>query len=179
MSSSYFFVEAPVEESAVLHWFRGLEHQPEETVKADNSLFFFRQFGGLEYDEGGKIDPSLSPLIRVFPTKIRRQSLWTVGEVHFFAKGSSPCGKNMAKLQRRFQTWLHSCEQIYGPPLQSDNDFSYYLEGGVTSWTPKIFALPTGLTAIKSGQYFVNRESNDHVLDSVCKTLRLRGVICA
>ncbi|MES2435332.1 MAG: hypothetical protein V4586_16105 [Pseudomonadota bacterium] len=178
MASSNFYVETPLAQSEVLSWFRGLEPTPEEFVRPDSSVFIFRHFGGLQYDELGKPNEAHSAIVLVYPPQIKRRSLWTVGEVVFLTVNSAPSGKAMAKVKRRFQYWLRAFQQIYGGSSSSYNEFDYYLEGNIQNVAREIFALPTGYVALRSGQYFIGRQANDCVLDQVCKTLRLRGVDC-
>jgi hypothetical protein len=54
--------------------------------------------------------------------------------------------------------------------------WDYFLEGSARNWDPDIFALPTGMTALQSGSYFVAASDNEERLDLVCRILQLRGV---
>ena len=39
-----------------------------------------------------------------------------------------------------------------------------------------IFALPEGMQALNEGHYFVADDDNEHVVETVVKSLRLRGI---
>ena len=41
-----------------------------------------------------------------------------------------------------------------------------------------VFALASGLLALETGRYFVSEDDNECVLENVCRSLRLRGILC-
>ena len=43
------------------------------------------------------------------------------------------------------------------------------------SWNEQLFALPKALQKLQRGQYFVHHKANENALDTLAKTLRLRG----
>jgi len=177
MASTHFFIEDPGSEtSAVLDWFRGLEVPPTETP-TDWGLWL--QFGDLARKADDSIDLEQSPLVALVPARVVRGVLWTVGEVRFPAKASSVGGRKLKRVQQALREWMSSFEPAYEQLPASESAFAYYLEGGIQNVAAVVHGLPSGIAALRHGQYFVSHEDNDAVLDRVSRTLKLRGVDCA
>lgn len=173
MATTYYFLEAPNQPSAALDWFRSLEACPNEYPKDRGVLLHFDGFGPLGADGNGGFDVARSPLVSVFPPAVRLGELWTVGEVHFLARANEfPA---LEAMRRRFGRWLSAHPKVFDG-ARPDDRYTYYLEGGIQSVASKIFALPSGLEAIQSGRYFVSDDANAHVLETLRKKLRLRGI---
>jgi len=69
---------------------------------------------------------------------------------------------------------------IYDHHLAGEHRFDYYLEGSVRHFMPgPIHAFPSGLAALKKGQYFISCFETNGSLETLRKRLALRGVICA
>lgn len=176
MGKIYRFAEAPSTASEVLRWFLALEQPPMDVHRPKGVTLHFDHYGSLAIDGSGILDPAASPLVSIFLPQVRRGILWTIGEVHFLA---TPLRKRFPPLQAvssAFSAWLAGHEQIFPPKGQ--DDFSYFLEGSVRNNHPPVFALPSGLAAIREGRYFVGDDDNDSYLDRICRALRLRGVTC-
>ena len=58
----------------------------------------------------------------------------------------------------------------------SNPRWDYFLEGSIRSRMEDIFALPEGMQALNEGHYFVADDDNEHVVETVVKSLRLRGI---
>ena len=172
-----YFVEAPGPSSAVIEWFRSLPAPPEETPTAYGFVLYFRGFGPLVYDEKGAIDVSRSPVVTVVLPALRRQILWTVGEVHFLPTLSSPEGKYLQSVVRAFSKWLKDKQQVYDQSPKAENPLAYYIEGSAKN-RGDIYAFPDGLKHLQSGGYVVSHGDNELVVERVCRQLRLRGVDC-
>ena len=177
MPSSFWFVAAPNEASDILQWFRGLPQPPEETSTSTGYALYFRCFGRLALKEDGSIDTSRSPVVTVVSPGTRRQVLWSTGSLHFLPTPISQFPK-LAKIRRSFTRWMEANPLVYNHAINAENPFAYYLEGSATNRGP-LYGLPSGMTALSRGQYFVDALDNDLVLDRVCRLLRLRGVECA
>ena len=67
---------------------------------------------------------------------------------------------------------------IYDHRGAGEHEFDYYLEGSAKNWGP-IRAFPSALVALKSGQYFISRRETNGSLETLRRTLALRGVICS
>lgn len=177
MATTYYFLSAPTEQD-VLNWFRDQPEAAEEHPNDDRVLLFYRQFGPLAQNSDGSADATMSPLVSIFFPKVRRGSLWTVGEVHFLYKSKAGFSE-LEQLRRRFQKWLQSYPLVWDSHHGDPEGYGYYLEGGIQNIAEKIFALPSGNVAIEAGQYFVAEGAGDYVLDVLCKALHLRGVSCS
>jgi hypothetical protein len=179
VSAHYVFVEVPQESgSCVLDWFRNLTTPPEEIESTDGHVLYFREFGALAYDPEGKIDAERSPIVTLHLPQIRRGVLWTVGEVNFRSTNIRSVSPRLEAVHKAFRRWLAGFDLVFENRQGVESPLGYYLEGSSKNWgSGKIYALPSGLAALQRGQYFVS--SRDHNLETVCRTLRLRGVDCA
>jgi hypothetical protein len=176
LGSTYFIVEKPDATSLVLDWFRGLESPPNELAADRYTMLFFPEYGALARDDDGPPDPKSSPVVSFYPPRVTHGSLWTTAEVHFL---TTPIGKipQMATLSRRFAKWL---ESIDGGAIwpREESPWSYYLEGSIQNVADKIYALPSGLTALERQTYYVTDRDATLDLAPLCKKLRLRGIDC-
>ena len=177
MGSTFQFIEAPGSPSSVLEWFRSLDAAPEETPTDRGVLLYFRSFGPLVYDETESIDAAKSPVVNVVLPYIGRDILWTVGEVHFLGTLAMSQNRSIRNVALSFARWIKAHELVYERSLKAENPFAYYLEGSSKNWGA-IYAFPSGLAELKRGRYFVSDNDNETHLDTLCRTLRLRGVVC-
>jgi hypothetical protein len=175
--STSYFIEAPNTHSEVVDWFRRLPEPPEETPTAYGITLYFRSFGPLARDETGAIDVAHSPVVTIGLPVLRRDILWTIGEVHFLATLSLPQNSSLRGVSRAFSRWLKGNEAVYVQTGRSEQPYAYYLEGSAKNWGD-VYALPSGLEHLKRGGYVVSLKDNDFVVDRVCRSLRLRGVNC-
>lgn len=176
MASTYYLVEDPREEtSAALAWFRGLTSPPREVSFGDG---LWLQFGPLSYGSEEEINVDQSPLVSLFPARILCGVLWSATEIHFRAKGSSPGGKILSRVQKDLKNWLGQQEVVFEQLPAPASPFAYYLEGGLQNIAQVIYASASGAAALRRGQYFVAHTGNETNLDRLCRMLKLRGVDC-
>jgi hypothetical protein len=169
MGTTYRFLATVEEASAVLDWLRVLPEEPGESVREDGSLFYFRDFGPLDSDA------KKSPLVSVFLPARKRGMLTTIGEVHFLATPLSTF-PGLNKINKRFRAWLGKHPCVYSHRAGFEHEWDHFLEGSAKNWDSDIYALPSGMAALRRGAYFVAGGDNDFVLDRVCRALQLRGV---
>lgn len=173
------YIEGPDEPDRVLDWLRSAEGRIEEIPLPRGATFHFKELGELVVADDESVDFHRSPLVTVFVPHVRRGILWTVGEVHFWATPLRQAYPSLHRLSRALGKWLQQFECVFANGRCRYPEWEYHLEGSVRNFDPPIFALPSGLEALNSGRYFVDHRDNDHVLDRLCKALRLRGVQCA
>jgi hypothetical protein len=171
------FVEAPEAPCSPLEWFRNQDLAPNEHLFDWGAVLYFSSLGQLHHNSDGSIDSEHSPVVTVHVPQVRRGILWTVGEVRFCPVPLSQFPE-LERLRRSFLRWFEKCPLIYDHNPAGEHDFDYYLEGSAKNWGP-IRALPSGLVALKNGQYFIARLETNGSLEKLCRTLALRGVICA
>lgn len=174
MGISYHFLEAPGPDSEVLRWFRRLPEPPEETVTPRGFVLFFRNVAQLPPDDP---EGAESPVVTIWMPQVRRATLWTTGAVHFLTTPISRFAK-MAGLHRSFKAWITSQTLVHDPKRGAENIYDYYLEGAAANRV-ELYGLRSGMEALEGAQYFVDPLDNEAVLDRVCRSLRLRGVVCA
>jgi hypothetical protein len=171
------FVEAPEASCSALEWFRNQGLAPNEHVFDWGTALYFSSLGQLHHNSDGSIDSERSPVVTVHVPQVRRGILWTVGEVRFCPLPLSQFPE-LERLRRSFLRWFQKCPLIYDHHPSGEHEFDYYLEGSTKNWGP-IRAFPSGLVALKNGQYFISRLETNGSLEKLCRTLALRGVICA
>lgn len=169
------FVEAPDVPCSALQWFRDQDLAPNEHMFDWGAALYFSSLGRLQHKSDGSVDSERSPVVVVNIPRVRRGILWTVGEVRFCPV---PLGQfpELERLRRSFLRWFRTHPLIYDNHPAGEHRFDYYLEGTARNFGP-IRAFPSGLAALENGQYFVSRL--DERPETVCRTLALRGVICA
>jgi hypothetical protein len=116
----------------------------------------------------------------VFLPHVRREVLWTVGEVHFLADRMQSSFPGLHRVLRSFRNWLQTFPLVFHQPRLpeiSGGEWDYYLEGSVRNQDPEIFGLPHGMLALQRGQYFVCEDDTESRLDDILKMLKLRGVM--
>src|SRR5262249_1887518 len=171
------FVEAPGPACSALQWFRDQDLAPNEHLFDWGAALHFSSVGQLHPKSDGSIDSERSPVVTVHVPQVRRGILWTVGEVRFCP---APLAQfpELERLRRSFLRWFKKCPLIYDNHPAGEHQFDYYLEGLAKNWEG-IRALPSGLVALENGQYFISLFETDVSLDTLCRKLALRGVICA
>ena len=177
MGTTYRCIENPELPSGVLAWFQALRVPPVAHPTSYGALLHFRELGPLVHGSDGTVDPKLSPVVSVFLPHVRHGVLWTVGEVHFLATRLRSRLPALHRISNSFKRWLAGHECVYSRE-RAENPFEYYLEGSVPSGNGPVFALASGLLALETGRYFVSEDDNECVLENVCRSLRLRGILC-
>lgn len=171
------FVEAPEAPCSALRWFRDQNLAPNEHAFDWGEALYFLSLGRLRHNPDGSIDSERSPVVMVHVPQVRRGILWTVGEVRFCPAPLSQFPE-LERLRRSFLRWFEKRPLIYNHHPAGEHQFDYYLEGSAKNWGP-IRAFPSGLDALQNGQYFISRFETNRSLETLCRTLALRGVICA
>jgi len=124
----------------------------------------------------GTVDFNRSPVVSVFLPRVQRRVLWTVGEVHFLATPLREQFPALHKISSAFAKWLASYECVF--TRKGGSPYAYYLEGSVMNFDSPVFAFPSGIRALRAGQYFISDNDINYKLDQLCQKLRLRGVEC-
>lgn len=177
MGTTYRYISDPSAPDSAVKWFRQLPDGPDLiTPEPRASWLYFRTLGTLVYGEDGKVDAKRSPVATIFPPRVRRGILWTIGEVHFLPTPLRETFPALDKISRTFKKWLETFPCVYRNGEQ--NEWDYYLEAGSQGIDVAIYALEGGLDALKAGRYFVPEDATETVLDKLCSTLRLREVYC-
>jgi hypothetical protein len=171
------FIEDPGQGSSVLDWLRRQELASEESSFDWGVAFYFSSLGPLQKKTDGSIDAKRSPIVTVNLPRVRRQILWTVGEVHFLSMPLSQFPA-LESMRRSFLRWFEEFPLIYDHSPTGQHEFDYYLEGSAMNWGP-IRAFPSGMIGLQSERYFVSCRETDGSPSTLCKKLRLRGVDCS
>jgi hypothetical protein len=114
----------------------------------------------------------------LFRPVLRRGVLWTTGEVHFLPTPLRRCCPPLHALSQRFKKWLSAFDLVFTVKPSWHGEWNYYLECGIRNHDEPLYALPLAAQALKQGQYFVDWSANEVVLETLCRSLRHRGVNC-
>jgi len=179
MGATYRFLAIGDEVNAALDWFGRQPDPPVAIDKPYGHLLHFRGMGPLtQMPDGSGIDVRRSPLVSVFRPVPRRGVLWTVGEVHFLPTHLRRNYPPLHAIGLRFSKWLSGFDLVFNGDPSGPGEWHYYLEGSIRNHDAPVYALPQAARALKEGRYFVGWSDNDHVLDTICRSLRHRGVDC-
>ena len=76
-------------------------------------MLYFRSFGPLVYNETDSIDATKSPIVNLVLPHVRRDILWTVGEVHFLSTLYMSQNRSIQNVARSFARWIKTRELVY------------------------------------------------------------------
>jgi hypothetical protein len=172
MGTTIRYIQNPEETAFVIEWFSSIKEEIEIQKNGNYIIIYFKKLGEIIL-ENGKINSQLSPVVSVFIPRIVNKAIWTVGEVHFLTKDLSTKFPKLNKIQNDFKKWIKQNECIFDGKNQSE--YSYYLEGSLQNFNIPIYAFSSGMTAIKSDQYFVNEDISKTNIEDINKKLKLRG----
>jgi hypothetical protein len=181
MGASFYFLEEPATTSAVLNWFRDQPTPPTEAPHDRGVVLHFHGFGPLvkrtpDFLHPSEIDEKHSPVMNLFLPAVKRGVFWTMGEVHFLTTSLRQTFPALYHVQETFRTWLRQHDCVFSAKSFSAGSFDYYLEGSTRNTADAVYALPTGMTALRAGRYFIAARETDAKIDTLCRMLRLRGV---
>lgn len=178
MATTFRFLASPEEGQMILNWFTERTEPPHVHPRPDGAALFFRQFGPLVMTATNEVDVKQSPVVLFVRPQVRHGILWTAGEVQFLAERMRSSFPELQKTLTSFRQWLRAFPLVFRQPRlpeTSGGSWDYYLEGGIRNVSDEIFALPAGMEALERGQYFVWQGDTEGRLDTVLKSLRLRG----
>ncbi|WP_406693963.1 hypothetical protein V5E97_23255 [Singulisphaera sp. Ch08] len=179
MRTTYRFLATGDEVDAALDWFLRQPDPPEVTEKPYGHLLYFRGMGPLaQMPDGSGIDARRSPLVSLFRPSRRRGVLWTTGEAHFLPTSLRRGWPALHALGLRFRKWLSGFDLVFAGNPSSPGEWNHYLEGSIRNHEEPVYALPLAAQALREGKYFVGWSDNDSVLNTLCRSLRHRGVEC-
>jgi len=179
MGTTYRFLANPSEPSEVIAWYRALAPSPVEVQGRNGLWLYFKNEGPLIGGDNGEVDPKHSPVVSLFLPRVRRGVMWTVGEVHFLATPLRKRFPELHKVSSAFSKWLSANECVYSNKPSFKGEWNHFLEGSVMNYDAPVFAFPSGLAALRNGQYFVAEDDTVARLDKLCSSLRLRGIQCS
>jgi len=154
-------------------WFGKVPQEVAVNEHPDRLIYYYR--GLARQALTADIDQSKSPLVFVMKPQKRRRTLWTDGEVVFTPTPFRRQFPALYRICQSFSDWLRSFDLVFGQTAGSPSAWNYYLEGGIRNSDVELFALPQAMEALRKGQYFVHYRDNHHRLETIAKTLRLRG----
>lgn len=179
MGTTHRFLAVNDEVDVALDWFLRQPESPEVFDKPHGQLLYYRTMGALaKLPDGSDVDATRSPVVSLFRPTRRRGVLWTTGEVHFLPTPLRRVCPPLHALSQRFKRWLSGFDLVFTVNQSWSGEWNYFLEGSIRNLDAPVYAFPLAAQALKQGQYFVAWSDNEHVLETLCRTLRHRGVNC-
>lgn len=175
MAVRYYFLALEKDYESVTDWFAGLSNETTVLERPDGSWYYFRAMAKGPLLDAEDINQESTPLVWISKPQKRNGALWTNGEVIFTPTPLKPQFPELNKISIAFGKWLKQFDLVFSQKTNVQSEWAYYLEAGIQNFNDKLFALPMAMEALRNGQYFVHNQANPTVLDTVVKTLRLRG----
>ena len=174
MASTYRYIACIEENQEIFNWFS--TYTPDIIIEENVTHLWFSKLGELARNDDKTINQKESPIVSVFPVKKLRGALLSVGEVHFLTNRMKVTFPELEAINKKFRQWLKKNKLIFSTKPSFSGEWNYYLEGSVRNYDPDIYAFPKGFNLLQSEQYFVSEDDSKGLLDTVCKSLALRGV---
>jgi hypothetical protein len=175
VATTYRYLAVGNEDASIRSWFASLDPPPIVVDDERGEWLHFREIGPIRHDKAGRVDVEGSPLVSLFSAAERRGVVWAAGEVHFLTTRLPRAYPALEGVRRQFERWIRSFDVVWdGEP----GDWDYFLEGSLRNHTGAVYALPDAMAALREGTYFVSEGDGDGVLDVLCRSLSLRGVVC-
>ena len=111
-----------------------------------------------------------------FPTANSRKIRPTIAASASLILRSPRTGSPSLSVRKRFRIWLAQFPLVFSRANDFESHWDYFLEGSIRNHMGDIFALPEGMQALNEGRYFVADDDNEYVVETVVKSLRLRGI---
>lgn len=174
MPARYSYLALEDDHRLVTDWFSALPDEVTVSDRADRRLIYFRAMATRPLSADEMIDQEKTPFVFIQRPQKKRGTLWSDAEVYFTP---SPFRQFPAlqRISRSFSAWIQQFDLVFTQTGAGSCEWGYYLEAGIQSYAGKLYALPSAMAALRSGQYFVHHRSTDGQFDVLAKRLRLRG----
>jgi hypothetical protein len=159
----------------VTDWFAALDEETSINDRADRTVYYFRTLANEPLPDAENIDQDKTPLVFVVKPQKRCGTLWTDAEVLFTPTPLKSQFPKLHKISQSFAKWLKNFDVVYSQKTGGSTEWNYYLEAGIQNYDAELYALPSAMQALRSGQYFVHHQANFARLDKLVQALRLRG----
>lgn len=175
MAARYSYLALADDHKLVTDWFAALPAEMTVNERRDRTVYYFRELAKHPLPPTDKIDEDKTPLVFVVPPQRLRGTLWSGAEVIFTPTPLRAQFPGLEKISKSFAKWLKEFDVVYSQKAGAASEWDYYLEAGIQDWNAEIYALPSAMAALRSGQYFVHHRATPARLDVLVKSLRLRG----
>jgi hypothetical protein len=175
MAVRYTYLALEEDHQLVADWFSALPDEKTVSDRPDRLLFYFRALATRPLPLDENVDQEKTPLVFIAKPQKRRGTLWTDAEVLFTPTPLKPQFPVLQKVSQSFAKWLGQFDLVFSQKNAAQSEWKYYLEAGIQNFDEELYALPRALAALRAGQYFVHHHASSGQLDTLAKSLRLRG----
>jgi len=175
MTTRYTYLAMENDHQLVADWFAALDEETSINDRADRTVYYFRALANEPLPVAENIDQKKTPLVFVVKPQRYRGSLWTDAEVLFTPTPLKSQFPKLHKINQSFAKWLKQFDLVFSQKSGGPTEWNYYLEAGIQNYDAELYALPSAMQALRSGQYFVHHQANSAQLDTLAQAVRLRG----
>jgi len=175
MPARHSYLALDQDHALVADWFASLRHEVTVSDQPDRIVYYFRKMALASLPNAGDVDQHVTPLVFIVKPQKRLTTLWTDSEVLFTPKPLKSQFPELDKINKAFVAWLKQFNLVFTQKSPESLPWKYYLEGGIQNVDQELYALPQAMEALRGGQYFVHHADTLARLNTVAKTLRLRG----
>ncbi|MCX6955961.1 MAG: hypothetical protein NTV51_27800 [Verrucomicrobia bacterium] len=175
MAVRYSYLALEEDHRLVAEWFSALPEEVTVSDGPDRVLFYFHAMATKPLPTDGTIDQQTTPLVFVEKPRKKRGTLWTDAEVYFTPSPLKRQFPTLGKISQSFEKWLRGFDLVFAQKNAAQSKWTYYLEAGIQNYCEEVYALPEAMAALRSGQYFVHHRASAGALDTLARSLRLRG----
>ena len=175
MAVRYHYLALQDDYELVVDWFASLTHEISVDERSDRRLLYFRSMAKEPLPLHGEINQKATPFVFIEKPQIKLGTLRTDSEVYFSATPLKAQFPELQKISTGFLKWLRQYDLVFSREHADQSEWKYYLEGGIQNFTSELYALPSAMAALRKGQYFVHLRDSDGLLNTLSKTLALRG----
>ena len=175
MAARYSYLALEDDQKLVTEWFAALNTEMTVNERLDRTVYYFRELAKHPLPPTAEIDQEKTPLVFVVPPQRLRGTLLSDAEVLFTPTPLRAQFPALEKISKSFAKWLKEFDLVYSQKAGAASEWNYYLEAGIQNWDAEVYALPSAMAALRSGQYFVHHRATSDRLDVLVKSLRLRG----
>lgn len=172
---THAFLAIDDEINLVYEWLLSSPCEKVLSERPDRTLIYFKGCSNRPLPDND-VDPEITPLVWYVRPQLTRGVLWTVGEVRFTAHPLRAQFPDLERTNRQLIKWLRRLEPVFSAKKPEISEWDYYLEAGIRNRVSEIHAFPKAADALRKGQYFISADAGDALLDTLCKSLRLRGI---
>ncbi|WP_211471524.1 hypothetical protein [Collimonas humicola] len=175
MTVRYSFLAIDEDYQLVDDWFASLKDETTVNDSIDRTVYYFRMMDTKPLPPIEMIDQNKTPLVFIVKPQKRRGTLWTDAEVMFTPTPLKQQFPELDNINKSFAKWLKKFDLVFSRKNELEENWNYFLEAGIQNFDGELYALPKVMAALRSGQYFVSQHAGSQRLETLAKSLRLRG----
>ena len=160
----------PNESDSLLDLIHNNQSNVVRSDQGDHFRLWFKEFGEL----GASLEES--PVIVFYPPRKLANRLWTLGRILFPQSNLQKRYPQLNKIKKAIKEELKRGKLLWSWKRPQDGDFSYYMEGSIKNHDYEVYGMSSAAPYIRGAGYFIEGEETAAMMDTLRKSLALRGV---